>query len=175
MDSKRYSIDEIADATALSTGHLTRLNGPLERVAKTYYWIDDIVGTDRKDCSDFGLEALQDYLLQVGKKGDGSSTYTDWQQEIWQRYNRTDALEASTGLVPVPKVEIVDSSPALSNLRDSIGKFNQSFNDFDARNAAVGKAFGQRVVTTIVENAEGSIKEGLSNFFNELSTLGKGN
>ncbi len=44
MDSKRYSIDEIANATALSPGHLTRPNGPLDRIAQTYYWIDDIVG-----------------------------------------------------------------------------------------------------------------------------------
>lgn len=175
MDSKRYSIDEIADATALSVSHLTRAKGPLDRIRQTYYWIDDIVGPDRKDCSDFGLECLQDYLLQVGKKGDGSSSYTDWQQEIWQRYDRADALNASPGLVPVPKVEIVESSPTLASLRDSIGKFNQSLKDFDAHNAAVGKALGERVVTTIVENAESSINEGLSSFFNELSTLGKRN
>lgn len=175
MDSKRYSIDEIASATALSVGHLTRPNGPLDRIAQTYYWIDDIVGPNRRDCSDFGLECLQDYLLQVGKKGDGGSSYTDWQQEIWRRFDRADALEASTGLVPVPRVEIVDSSQALTSLQTSIGSFNQSLNGFDNYFAEMGRNIGQRAVTTIAQNAESEIKQGLSDFLTKLSTLGTGN
>lgn len=175
MDSKRYSIDEIASATALSAGHLTRTNGPLDRIAQTYYWIDDIVGANRRDCSDFGLEVLQDYLLQVGKKGDGGQSYPDWQQEIWQRYNRNDALEASTGLVPIPRVEIVDSSQALASLETSIRGFNQSLNGFDRYFAEMGRTIGHRAVVTITENAESEIKQGLSDFLTKISTIGTGN
>jgi hypothetical protein len=39
----------------------------------------------------------------------------------------------------------------------------------------MGRNIGQRAVTTIAQNAESEIKQGLSDFLTKLSTLGTGN
>ncbi|NEP45509.1 MAG: hypothetical protein F6K35_42365, partial [Okeania sp. SIO2H7] len=111
-------------------------------------------------------------LSQVGKKGDGTQTYTDWQQEIWQRYERADALEASIGLVPIPKIEIVDRTPALANLEASIGDFNRSLENFDAYFDAIGEQIGNRAVTRVAVATKKSIDNGLTQLLTNISKIG---
>jgi hypothetical protein len=171
MEQTTYTLEELADITGMSPRHLSRNDGPLDRVADTYYWDADIVSSDRKTCTEKGLECLKDYLSQCGKKGEGV-TYSDWQRSIWEVYNRADAIEPQGFLVPTPKVDIISPDAAISSLGDSVNSFNAAINSFDAYFDAIGEQIGNRAVTRVAVATKKSIDDGLAQMLNNIGKIG---
>ena len=171
------TIEDLAGRFGLQPKSLTdSRRGPVTRILETFPGRNDL--TDGRYFSEFFSDILSDYLRFCGNDNSGIQ-FPLWQKKQWGEASESvesESVEDDGGLIPIPAVQIVDCTPpALGSLQTSIGKFNQSLENFDHRCAGIGQAIGDRVVTTIVKNAENSINVGLSDFFAQLKQLGIGN
>lgn len=103
--STLYTPQDVADITGVSVPHLTRpKDGPIARILETHHWECDRISPDGKNLTEYGLNVLENYLAEVGKKGRGTS-YEQWQQIRWEQFKPKEelalALSESAPLIPV--------------------------------------------------------------------------
>lgn len=101
MDDTVYAPQEIADITGVSVAHLTRAkDGPIARILETHHWERERLSPDGKSLSEYGIDILENYLREVGKKGNGL-TYEQWQKNQWEKHQPSNIVTVEQPLIPV--------------------------------------------------------------------------
>ena len=85
----------------VSVAHLTRAkDGPIARILETYHWEQERLSPDGKSLTEYGIDILENYLREVGKKGNGL-TYEQWQKIQREKHQPSAIVNIEQPLIPV--------------------------------------------------------------------------
>lgn len=105
MSEILYTPQDVADITGITVNHLTREDGPITRVLNTHDWECDRLSPDGKNLTEYGINILENYLSEVGKKGRGVP-YEQWKEKQREQFKPKESALALSDNAPLIPVEM---------------------------------------------------------------------